>query len=56
MNRFKKRGATGNRAIMGYIGHPVSGSTGKLPEVRALQASLGLDPVLPASRGGFRGR
>jgi len=37
------------------FGHPVSGSTGKLPEVRALQASLGLDPVLPASRGGFGG-
>jgi enterochelin esterase family protein len=37
------------------FGHPISGSTGKLPEVRALQASLGVDPIATASRGGFGG-
>jgi enterochelin esterase-like enzyme len=37
------------------FGHPVSGSTGKLPEVRALQASLGVEPTAQAARGGFGG-
>ena len=35
------------------FGHPVSGSTGKLPEVRALQAALGVKPAQAA--GGFGG-
>ena len=33
------------------FGHDTTGSTGKLPEVRALQASLGYTP--PPGRGGF---
>jgi enterochelin esterase family protein len=34
------------------FGHPVSGSTGKLPEARALQASFGVEPTAPGGRGG----
>jgi len=33
------------------FGHEVSGSTGKLSEVRALQASLGVDPAARGGRG-----
>jgi enterochelin esterase-like enzyme len=34
------------------FGHAVSGSTGKLPEVRALQESFGVDPAARAGPGG----
>lgn len=37
------------------FGHPVSGSTGKLPEVRALQAALRASPTTSAGRGGLGG-
>jgi enterochelin esterase family protein len=33
------------------FGHPVSGSTGKLPEVRALQKSFGIDATAPSGGG-----
>lgn len=45
-------GKTKPALIVMPFGHPVSGSTGKLPEVRAIQASLG---VKPAAGGGFGG-
>jgi enterochelin esterase-like enzyme len=37
------------------FGHAVSGSTGKLPEVRALQESFGVEPTAAGSRGGGPG-
>ena len=37
------------------FGHAISGSTGKLPEVRALQESFGVEPTAPGSRGGGPG-
>jgi enterochelin esterase family protein len=37
------------------FGHPVSGSTGKLAEARALQASFGVDPAAQGGRGGVGG-
>lgn len=44
-------GKTKPALIVMPFGHPVSGSTGKLPEVRALQASQGIDPAAQAARG-----
>jgi enterochelin esterase-like enzyme len=37
------------------FGHDTTGSSGKLPEVRALQASLGYTPPARGGRGGFAG-
>ena len=48
-------GKTRPALIVMPFGHPVSGSTGKLPEVRALQASLGVEPTAQAARGGLGG-
>ena len=55
MDNLLADGKTQPALIVMPFGHPISGSTGKLPEVRALQASLGVDPMAPASRGGFGG-
>jgi enterochelin esterase family protein len=48
-------GKTRPAIIVMPFGHPVSGSTGKLAEVRALQASLGVEPTAPSARGSFGG-
>jgi len=52
MDNLLADGKTRPALIVMPFGHEVSGSTGKLPEVRALQASFGIDTTARGGRGG----
>jgi len=55
MDNLLADGKTVPALIVMPFGHEVSGSTGKLPEVRALQASLGFASATPSSRDSLGG-
>jgi enterochelin esterase family protein len=52
MDNLLADGKTRPALIVMPFGHPVSGSTGKLAEVRALQKSFGVDSAAQGGRGG----
>ena len=55
MDNLLADGKTLPALIVMPFGHEVSGSTGKLPEVRALQASFGIASKTPSGRGSLGG-